>query len=867
MWVDQHGAMENKRFMWVATAVAVVVALTGSALVVNTVSQLGTAKAEYLARRVLLDPTPADVARLSAATSAADAVNMLFTPPSTADAAAYQSGVKALNATAGSYPNPVVFSDVAYTYQLVHDPNQAQLKLYFLWENTFSVDAQDKDEGITYADVGKLHDLLYLGATGSYLTLLENVQTNYALDRYLNLTQSKAANPNENFARELMQLFMMGASTPLDPTDAHPNYSESDVNQLAHILTGYVATPDHQIQFTATQHFSGTTSFLGTAFNNPSHVIQYIASQRSQQMSLFLASKLMRYYVSDTPSDQDLAAFASVIEKNKFQILPSLTWLLSSDIMFRPLYMHADRYKTPLELVASYYSTLYGRNDYSVTPDGSVLAALNFTPYLPGSVFGRDGFNANALFYSGTVLNSWVSSSYRLVHSGRLGLPPNIAALKKSATTPDQFVTALGNQLFLGAALPSATKRQLVDYLGASMSDAKIQDVLALMLDQPEFLAQDGNLQAASLAAADETSTSSSPKLVVVRLRGGLDYQQLVANTSDPAYAADRRALALTPADSSSLGNGYVLNNVASPLLPAITSGQVSFINAVGLPGQIRAHDIASRQMETGLASDGILANLRKADPSRALISLSPTPPTMMAGTSSLQIGSGNQNLFPPAASPTAQTAIRTVFRSLMDSRSFPTTLSQYYGQAMFLDKLASGGTRPASDAGPSAHKGRAVSTSAQQFSLLSSLMDKNIGNTYYLAATGSYDDHAAEATRFDPVAKDVFSSLADFYATESAKEKLTIVVFSEFGRTDKVNGSGGTDHGVAGGMVVLSNATKLPTMLGSLHPSTDANNWTDTQIDARDVWSTIFNQLYGVPQTALFGRSTTLASAPVTIP
>lgn len=862
--------MAKKKFIWVTIASAVVVALTASAVVANAAlqnatGQIGTAKAEYLARRVLLDPTPADVARLSTASSVADAVTMLFAAPSATETAAYQSGVKALTATASTYANPVAFSDVAYTYQLVHDPNQAQLKLYYLWETVFSVDAQDKDEGITYGDVGKLHDTLYADATGSYLTMLEDVQTNYALDRYLNLTQSKANNPNENFSRELMQLFMMGASTPLDPTDTNPNYTEADVNQLAHILTGYTGTPDHQIKFNPAQHYTGTTSFLGSAFNDPAHVIQYIASKRSQQISLFLASKLMTYYVSETPSAADLTSFASVIEKNNFQILPSLTWLLSSDIMFRPQYMQADHYKTPLELVASYYSTLYGRNNYSVTPNGTVLGALNFAPYLPGSVFGRDGFNSNALFYSGTILNSWVSNNYRLVHTAGQPLPPNIAALKQSAPTPDKFVAALSTQLYLGATLPAATQKQLVDYLGTSMSDAKILDVLSLMLDQPEFIAQGGNLQASPLTAADETSTSSSPKLVVVRLRGGFDYQQLVANTADPAYAANRGSLALTAANSTPLGNGYVLNNLASSLLPAVTSGQASFINAVGLPGQIRAHDIASRQMETGLASDGILANLQKADPSRALISLSPTPPTMMAGTSSLQIGSGNQSLFPHGTSAATQSDVRTTFDGIMKSRSFPAALSTYYGQAMFLDTLASSNAAN-TPAAASGRTGRAASTSAQQFSELSGLMDKNIGNTYYLSASGGYDDHAAEAGRFDPLVKDLFSSLANFYATQSAKEKLTVVVFSEFGRTDKVNGSGGTDHGVAGGMVVLSNATKLPTMLGALHPSTDANNWTDTQIDERDVWSTLFQQLYGVPQNALFGRTTTLASAPVTI-
>ncbi|MHB1172448.1 MAG: DUF1800 family protein [Lacisediminihabitans sp.] len=658
-----------------------------------------------------------------------------------------------------------------------------------------------------------------------------------------------------------MQLFMMGAYTPLDTANAHPNYSEEDVSSLAYILTGYTGTLDHRILYRPALHYTGSKQFLGSEFNDPAHVIDYIASRRQAQMSLFLASKLLHYYVSDNPSNQDLTAFASVVQNNKFQILPSLKWLLGSDIMFRPQYMQAERYKTPLEIVASYYSTLYGRNDYSVIPNGLILGALNFKPYLPGSVFGRDGFNDNTLFYSGTILDSWVNSNYRLVHlEGQTALPPNIATLKKTSSTPDQLVSALSAKLNLGISLPAGTKQQLVGYLGHDMSDANILNVLSLMLDQPEFLSQSGNLQASPIKSTNETSAGADSNLVVVRIRGGIDYQQLVANTSDPAYAADRKSLALTPSDSTPLGKGYVLNNVASALLPMVNSGRATFINAVGLPGQIRAHDIASRQMETGLASDGILANLQKHNPSSALISLSPTPPTMMSGTSSLQIGTNNLSLFPRPEGSTAEPAIETTFKSIVTARKFPSALSQYYGQALFLDGLST-------SIAPKAAAARAASTTGQQFSFLSNLMDKNIGNTYYVSANGNYDDHAAEIPRFGPQAKDLFTNLAQFFTQESAKTKLTVVVFSEFGRTDKVNGSGGTDHGIGGGMIVLSNAMKLPTMLGDLHPSKDPNDWTETEIDARDVWSTIFNKLYGVPQDALFGRSTTLSSATVTIP
>ena len=840
------------------------------------VPTLGAAKAEYLAQRVMLSPTPAEVDRLSSAPSAADAVNQLFAPSPASDEHAYQAGRASFTATASTVKTPVAFSNAGYAYALAHDPNQAQLKLYYLWENIFSVDAQDKDEGISYSDVDALHKILHDNSSGSYLTLLEKVQTNYALDRYLNLTQSRAASPNENFARELMQLFMMGVYAPTDTSSAHANYSEEDVSSLSYILTGYTATTEHQIAFKPALHYTGQKKFLGGSFNDPANAVQYIAKQRPQQIALFLAGKLMHYYLSDTPSNQDLTSFATVIIQDKFEILPSVKWLLGSDLMFRPLYMQADRYKTPLEVVASYYSDLYGRNNYSAVPDSTLLSVLNFTPYLPGSVFGRDGFNSNPLFYSGTIVENWVHATYGLLHSGTASLlPPVVAEAKNSAHTAEQFLSALSQVLFLRQQLPVATQKKLAAYLGNDMTDEHILDVTSLMLDQPEFFTETGNAQRSPIQKSNETATSTNSELVVVRLRGGMDYQQLVANPADPAYAADRKSLALTSANSTALGGGYVLNNVAAPLLPIVRSGQLSFINAVGLPGQIRAHDIASRQMETGLAGVGVLANLQQHDQSRTLISLSPTPPIMMSGTSSLQIGNNNQGLFPRQKGSAGTGTPGARFRSIMTSRKFPAALSQYYGQAIFLDDLAktAAGTPAIATPAGGVPVGRPTRGAAhgsptwQQFSTLANLMANGVGNTFYLSANGSYDDHAAEGARFDASATDLFANLAQFYTQESAKTKITVVVFSEFGRTDIVNGSGGTDHGLAGGMIVLSNAMKLPTMLGTMNPSKDINDWTNTQIDERDVWSTVFNSLYGVPQNALFGRSTALSAAPIAIP
>src|SRR5258708_1249668 len=213
--------------------------------------------------------------------------------------------------------------------------------------------------------------------------------------QYLDLTASTAKNPNENFARELMQLFIIGPYTPLDHNRANPNYSDQDVNNLAYILTGFAADKGtHTVYFDQKRHYPGTKTFLDSQFNDPQGAIDYIVQQKKTAASEFLANKLLHYYVSDTPSDQDITTFANVITQNNFEIEPSLKWLFASDLMYQTQYMNAYRFKTPMDLVSSYYNLLFGKDSYSVIPNAQELKDLDFTPYHPGSIFGRYGFNS-----------------------------------------------------------------------------------------------------------------------------------------------------------------------------------------------------------------------------------------------------------------------------------------------------------------------------------------------------------------------------------------------------------------------------------------------------------------------------------------
>ena len=240
-------------------------------------SDWNQADATYLAERAMLDPTPSDVAALADAGSATNAVALLFASPSPAQTQAYQAGLTSLTQQlnqGATAKNAVAARNTLYTYQLIHNPNDVQQKLYYLWENIFSVDSQGADPGdifdkISDQDVGTLDQLLYDNAYGNYLTLVQKVQTTYAMSKYLDLVNSNKKSPNENYSREMMQLFLMGQYTPLDTTLSTTNYTDEDVNNLAYLLTGYRRTGGDITGTSSLSAITTSANSMNSVYFNP----------------------------------------------------------------------------------------------------------------------------------------------------------------------------------------------------------------------------------------------------------------------------------------------------------------------------------------------------------------------------------------------------------------------------------------------------------------------------------------------------------------------------------------------------------------------------------------------------------------------
>lgn len=154
------------------------------------------------------------------------------------------------------------------------------------------------------------------------------------------------------------------------------------------------------------------------------NTIDYIFAQRGEAISLFLADRLFRFYVHGNPSRSELDTIAANIRSNDFDIFPSVKALLSSDVLYSDASMNAISFKNPLELAIGTLKVLHDKDPSTLDPriyDTELLNMLNWRPYFPGSVFGREGFDDNAKWFTAYTENQWISFSTKLASTVATG--------------------------------------------------------------------------------------------------------------------------------------------------------------------------------------------------------------------------------------------------------------------------------------------------------------------------------------------------------------------------------------------------------------------------------------------------------------
>jgi uncharacterized protein (DUF1800 family) len=260
--------------------------------------------------------------------------------------------------------------------RMVATPAPLQEKMTLFLHGHYATAAGTKN--IYGLDIVDQNELFRRYALGNWRELTHYVARDRAMLKWLDNARSVKAHPNENFARELMELFTLGIG----------NYSEQDVRESARAFTGFTFAPrTGEFYFNARQHDDDSKTFLGKTGNFNGDDIIDIIFQQPAAPKLF-ASKLLAFFIYSDPEPELVDQVATLIRKNDFNMEPVMSTLLRSNVFYSDRAYRA-LVKSPVEFVVGTYQ-LFGIT--SVQPE--VIGALNRmgqVPFHPPSVKGWDG--------------------------------------------------------------------------------------------------------------------------------------------------------------------------------------------------------------------------------------------------------------------------------------------------------------------------------------------------------------------------------------------------------------------------------------------------------------------------------------------
>lgn len=240
------------------------------------------------------------------------------------------------------------------------------------------------------------NELFRRNAAGNFKNdLARNIIRDPAMIKYLNNNQNSQKAPNENLARELMELFTLGEGR---------GYTEADIKQGARALTGYTFRDD-SFQFNRDAHDDDIKVIFGKRGRwNGDDFIDLIFMRPSA--SQFVCEKLYRYFVNDTPDIVDgegkstIRQMARVLESNNWELKPLLKRLFMSKAFYAPA-NRASIIKSPVQLIVQAVRSLRtpSRNMARLVQASSLMGQGLFTPpSVKGWDGGRKWINTSTLF-------------------------------------------------------------------------------------------------------------------------------------------------------------------------------------------------------------------------------------------------------------------------------------------------------------------------------------------------------------------------------------------------------------------------------------------------------------------------------------
>lgn len=388
-----------------------------------------------------------------------------------------------------------------------------------------------------------------------------------------------------------------------------------------------------------------------------------------------------------------------------------------------------------------------------------------------------------------------------------------------------------------------------------------------MSLSRREFLAVTGGILVAlggrRVAAAPAAASAARPgtpgrSLVVIYLGGGNDGLNTIAPYGMGAYYDLRPTLGIKEADALPLAGKLGLHPNLKGLKALYDRGRVAVIQGVGYPDPDRSHfrsfDIWATAQHKGVSPVGWLGRYLDlsggagANPLRA-VAVGSGVPKPLHGSAGAAVALESLDAMAIKGSPSAAAAIRAMYAPGGGSLAVVRGRGQVAAAAADAVQRLAGGYAP----GVAYPEGRLAASLQTMVTLLAG----GAGADVLYTAFGGFDEHAAEKANHDRLMLELDQALAAFQADLEAHglgDRVVTLVHSEFGRRARENGSGGTDHGAAGPVLLVGGAVKGG--LAGEHPSLIDLQDGDLRmaVDFRSIYATLLEQWLGAAAHEVLG-------------
>ena len=221
-------------------------------------------------------------------------------------------------------------------------------RLALFWSNHFVIEYKDVNQP---AYLYQYYALIQSHALGNFKTFVSEIGSAPAMLRYLNGYENKKNNPNENYARELYELFTLGESN---------GYTQEDITDTARALTGYnrSKTNGGVIEFNENTFDKGSKTIFGRIGNwGYNDVIDILFEEKKDLIADFICTKIYRYFVSPQIDSSIVSAMAKTLKEGAFEMLPVLKQLFKSEHFFDSVNNNVI-IKSPIDLMLGLHRSL-----------------------------------------------------------------------------------------------------------------------------------------------------------------------------------------------------------------------------------------------------------------------------------------------------------------------------------------------------------------------------------------------------------------------------------------------------------------------------------------------------------------------------